>query len=60
MLKKLFLLLAVSLWVLSCSDDGNGNGDGGDQDAVGQDGTGGDNGADTKKDGGGGDLPICN
>lgn len=62
MLKKLFLLLAVSLWVLSCSDDGNGNGhgDGGDEDAIGQDGNGGDNGADSKKDGGGGDLPICN
>jgi len=60
MLKKLFLLLAVSLWVLSCSDDGNGNGDGGDKDGINQDGNGGDNGADGKKDGGGGDLPICN
>jgi hypothetical protein len=62
MLKKLFLLLAVSLWVLSCSDNGNGNGDGdgGDNDGIGQDGNGGDNGADSKKDGGGGDLPICN
>ena len=61
MLKKIFLLLAVSLWVISCSDNGNGNGDGGGQDGAGQDGAeqDGSNGTDGKQDGSGGEYPIC-
>jgi hypothetical protein len=61
MLKKLFLLIAASVWILSCSGDDNGNGngdgdDGGGRDAAEQDGS---NGTDGKKDGGGGEYPIC-
>lgn len=60
MLKKLFLLIAASLWVLSCSGNGNGDGDdGGGQDAAGRDGADGSGGTDGGKDGAGGEYPIC-
>jgi hypothetical protein len=60
MLKKILLLTAAAMWILSCSGNENGNGnDGGDQDAVGQDGRDGSNQTDRKNDGGGGDGPIC-
>jgi hypothetical protein len=55
MLKRFVLLLAASLWVLSCSGNEDGN-DGGDRDAAGQDGS---SGTDQEQDGGGGDGPIC-